>query len=57
MRARRIVLLAFGEGKAQAVADAVRGGVTEQVPASILQRHRNVSFIVDEAAASLLSER
>lgn len=54
MNARRIVLLAFGEGKAEAVRDSVRGPVTEDVPASILQNHRDAVFVLDEAAASLL---
>lgn len=52
MDAERVVLLASGAGKADAVAAAVTGPITEQVPASVLQRHPRVTFIVDEAAAS-----
>ena len=37
-----------------AVANAVNGPVTEDVPASILQKHKDVVFIVDEDAASKL---
>jgi glucosamine-6-phosphate deaminase len=55
MEAKKIVLLASGEGKAAAVAGAVEGPVTEQVPASVLQRHPDCTFIIDEAAASRLS--
>lgn len=54
--ADKIVLLAFGEEKAEAVAKAIDGPVTEEVPASILQNHANVVFIVDEAAASELED-
>lgn len=54
MNARRIILLAFGENKAEAVRDSVRGPATEDVPASVLQNHPNVVFALDEAAASLL---
>ena len=54
MRADEIVLIATGEAKAKAIAAAVDGEVTPQCPASILQTHKNVTFFVDEAAASLL---
>jgi len=54
MHARRIVLLANGGHKAEAVAAAVNGPVTPEVPASVLQLHPNVVFIVDEAAGRLL---
>lgn len=54
MSADKILLLAYGEAKAEAVANAVNGPVTEEVPASILQTHEHVVFIVDEAAASQL---
>lgn len=54
MSAKKIVLIAYGENKADAIANAVNGPVTEEVPASILQKHDNVIFILDEAAASKL---
>lgn len=54
MAGKKIVLLAYGENKAQAIADTVNGPVTEDVPASILQNHSDVVLIVDEAAASKL---
>lgn len=54
MRSEEIVLIATGEAKAKAIAAAVNGEVTPQCPASILQTHKNVTFFVDEAAASLL---
>lgn len=54
MSADKIILLAYGENKADAIADAIKGPVTEEVPASILQKHQDVVFILDEAAASKL---
>lgn len=54
MEAKAILLVANGKGKAEAVKKLVHGEVTENVPASVLQRHPNVTIIVDEEAASLL---
>lgn len=54
MSAKKIILMAYGENKAQAIADTVNGPVTEAVPSSILQHHGNVTLILDEAAASKL---
>ncbi|MQY13618.1 Glucosamine-6-phosphate deaminase [Streptomyces sp. RB5] len=52
--ARHLVLLATGEGKADAVAATVEGPVASVVPASALQLHRHATVVVDEAAASKL---
>ncbi|WP_195331011.1 glucosamine-6-phosphate deaminase [Leuconostoc lactis] len=54
MSAKKILLLAFGEAKATAVAAMVNGPVTEALPASILQEHADVTIIIDDAAASKL---
>ena len=54
MKSKTILLLAFGEQKADAVAKMVNGPVTEDLPASILQKHADVIVIADEAAASKL---
>lgn len=54
MSAKKILLLAFGEAKAAAVAAMVNGPVTEALPASILQEHADVTIIIDDAAASKL---
>ena len=54
LRARHLVLLAFGAAKADAVAAAVEGPVTASVPGSAIQLHPHVTVIVDEAAASQL---
>lgn len=54
MAAKKVVLLAYGQNKADAIAKTVNGPVVEDVPASILQRHSDVVIIVDEEAASQL---
>ncbi len=55
MDARCVLLLAFGESKAVAIADAVEGPVASMAPASILQHHANAKFFLDDDAASRLS--
>jgi glucosamine-6-phosphate deaminase len=54
MEARQNLLLAFGQSKAHAIAEAVEGPITAINPASILQMHPVVKVILDEAAASEL---
>lgn len=54
LRARHLVLLAFGAGKAEAVAGAVEGPVTASLPGSAIQLHPHATVVVDEAAASRL---
>ncbi|MGL5977376.1 MAG: glucosamine-6-phosphate deaminase [Erysipelotrichaceae bacterium] len=54
MKANKILLVACGEGKADAIAQMISGPVNENMPASILQRHKDVVVIVDKAAASKL---
>ncbi len=56
MMARRVVLVACGEDKAEAVAKTVSGPITPEVPASILQLHRDFVLIADEAALSQLEK-
>jgi glucosamine-6-phosphate deaminase len=51
LEARHVILLAFGKGKADAVAAAVEGPLSSFVPASALQLHPHATVIVDEAAA------
>lgn len=57
MDAKRVVLLAFGEHKAEIIKKAIEGSVTEAVPASYLQGHVNVKFVLDEASAAELTSR
>ncbi|WP_067929251.1 glucosamine-6-phosphate deaminase [Alicyclobacillus shizuokensis] len=51
LQARQIVLLAFGPEKAHIVARAIHGEVRTDVPASILQLHRDVTFVLDKESA------
>lgn len=56
MQSRKIVLIAAGEGKAKAVQGMIEGPITPELPASVLQLHPDVTIILDEAAANLLSK-
>lgn len=55
-KSRKIMLLATGANKAQAIYDTVYGKVQPEVPSSILQFHNDIVLILDEEAAQLLSE-
>lgn len=57
MKAKKILLIATGESKAEAIKAMAEGEVTPQCPASILQQHDDAEIFLDEAAASLLSKR
>lgn len=54
MSAKKIILIATGPKKAEAIKNMVKGPVTAQVPASILQNHADVLIFLDEEAAALL---
>ncbi len=54
MHARKILLLANGSSKAEALGKALYGGITPEIPASILQLHQDVTVVVDEECASQL---
>ncbi len=54
MNAQRVLLIATGQDKAQAIRRAIREDVNPQVQASILRTHRDVIFLLDRAAAGLL---
>ncbi|MEG2366340.1 MAG: PIG-L family deacetylase [Alistipes sp.] len=55
MRAKKIVLMAWGEEKAKVVQKVVEGKVCDQVPASHLQEHPDIEVVIDENAAGLLT--
>ena len=55
LQAKHIILLAFGEQKADAINKMVNGKITTAVPASALQQHPNVTVILDKQAASKLN--
>ncbi|MDD6144330.1 MAG: glucosamine-6-phosphate deaminase [bacterium] len=54
INARKILLLATGADKAQAIRDSIYGDINPQTQASILRTHSDVIFLLDKAAASLL---
>ncbi len=57
LEAKKILLIAGGEKKALVCADFIEGPVTSQVTASALQLHRQVTVVLDEAAASRLKRK
>ena len=54
MEARHVILLAFGQGKAEAVQHLVEGPVSALWPGSVLQYHPHLTVLIDDAAASRL---
>ena len=55
MKAKRVLLMAWGEGKASIIAKTIEGPQLDAVPATFLQNHSNTTFILDEAAAANLT--
>lgn len=57
MKAKKVLLIACGEGKANAVKGMIEDPKTTDLPASALQDHTDCTLIIDEAAASLLTKK
>jgi glucosamine-6-phosphate deaminase len=55
VKAKKIILIGWGSAKAPVIQKTVEGAVTEQVPASLLQTHDDVTFVVDTLAAAELT--
>lgn len=55
LSSKKIILMAWGEDKAQAVHDIVEGPLSVQCPASFLQKHDNITFYTDSNSASMIS--
>lgn len=55
METKEVILLANKANKADAIVKTIEGPVTEEVPASLLQEHPNVTFMVEKEAASKLA--
>ena len=55
MKSKKVILIAYGEAKAEAIANTINGEMTTDVPASVLQNHPDVTIILDDAAASKLA--
>lgn len=57
LEAKKVILMAYGEGKAGVVAKAVEGEISAIIAASFLQTHPNAQFVLDDAAADVLTRR
>jgi len=57
LEARQIIMMAWGEGKAPIIREAVEGPVKESVPATYLQQHSHAEVVLDEASAEELTRR
>lgn len=56
LKAKKIILVATGKNKAEAIKNTIEGIITKDVPASALQTHPNVEIYLDKEAASLLNK-
>ena len=55
MRSKRIVLLAWGQNKAEIIKRTIQGDISSEIPATFLQNHPNATFVLDQSAASSLT--
>ena len=55
LKAKKVVLMAWGENKAGVISKVVEGEQTEMVPASLLQQHENIEVVIDEIAGEKLT--
>ena len=55
LKSKKIILMAWGGGKAPVIQQSVENDDTEEVPASLLQNHDDCTFVIDEAAAAELT--
>ena len=55
MKAKKVVLMAWGEGKSNIISRTVEGSINSQVPATFLQHHHDCVFVLDKASASELT--
>lgn len=55
LKSRKIILMAWGQSKASVIKKAVEKEITEDIPASLLQNHEDITFVLDEPASSELT--
>jgi glucosamine-6-phosphate deaminase len=55
LKSKRIVLMAWGQNKADIIKRTIQGDVSSEIPATFLQNHANVTFVLDQSAASELT--
>ncbi|MDX1640262.1 MAG: glucosamine-6-phosphate deaminase [Balneolaceae bacterium] len=54
MKSKKIILMAWGEGKANIIKQTVEGEIQESIPATYLQEHKNTTIVLDQAASEKL---
>ncbi len=55
MKARKVILMAWGENKAPIIRATIEGSISDAIPATFLQNHPNAQFVIDESAAEELT--
>ena len=55
MKAKKIYMMAWGEGKAKIIKETVEGSINTSIPATFLQHHKNTEVILDDAASAELT--
>ena len=55
LKSKRIVLMAWGQNKADIIKRTIQGEISSEVPATFLQNHSNTTFVLDQSAASELT--
>ena len=55
LRSKRIVLMAWGQNKADIIKRTIQGDISSEIPATFLQNHTNTTFVLDQSAASELT--
>lgn len=55
LKSKRIIMMAWGEGKASIIQKAVEGPITYQIPSTFLQKHANALVVLDHASSSHLT--
>jgi glucosamine-6-phosphate deaminase len=56
LKSKRVIMMAWGEGKSMIVQKAIEGNITDQIPSSFLQKHPNALVVLDEASSSQLTK-
>lgn len=56
LRSKRVILMAWGEGKAGVIKKTVEGPISDQIPATFLQNHKDSLIVLDNASASQLTK-
>lgn len=51
LKAKKIIMMAWGEGKSKIIQKTIEGEISEHIPATFLQFHPNASIVIDEAAS------